>query len=256
MLVIILMPVSLLLSVSFLLTILIIFVSFISQTSYITASLHEMMDKRKSLNSPTHHQYYSSLMQIRVTMNFLSILLLFSVMLLLLVFIDSIGEVSGKTWFVDDDDEADFVGIQVAIDSADEGDEIRIAEGNYSESLVIDKTIILTGAGPGATFIDAGLSGIGIEVRANSVIMENFSITHRGLNVGNVGIKLESHQNQVYNVNSSISDIGLFLDSSDWNIVKNCTVSKCLYYVYYWKRAVRITSMETIVPKMTVTQSL
>ena len=57
---------------------------------------------------------------------------------------------------VDDDGGADYTTIQNAIDNATEGDTIRVYEGNYSESIIIGKSISIIGNGSASTVITGG----------------------------------------------------------------------------------------------------
>ncbi len=64
----------------------------------------------------------------------------------------------------------DFATIQDAIDGATAGDTIDIDAGTYTENHVINKQLILQGAGSGSTIIDAsgGSSGILLEAGGSS----------------------------------------------------------------------------------------
>lgn len=60
----------------------------------------------------------------------------------------------------------DFSSIQVAVDAANNGDIIRIGEGIYTETVLIDKDLTLAGAGAGVTIIDG--DGPVVEVRSGA----------------------------------------------------------------------------------------
>ena len=59
--------------------------------------------------------------------------------------------------------------IQPAIDDATAGDTINVAAGTYTENVVIDKSLILQGAGSGVTTIDGGSAGNGITITTGGI---------------------------------------------------------------------------------------
>jgi parallel beta-helix repeat protein len=89
-----------------------------------------------------------------------------------------------RTWYVDDDfrdcPNADFNKIQDAIDAASPGDTVKVCPGTYKESLVITKTLTLSGSGYERTTIQAGRGGIRISRSFDKppieVIVEGFKI--------------------------------------------------------------------------------
>ncbi len=62
-----------------------------------------------------------------------------------------------------------YTTIQAAIYAAATGDTIHVAAGTYSENVVIDRQIILQGAGSEVTTIDGSGAGIGIKITAGGV---------------------------------------------------------------------------------------
>jgi hypothetical protein len=81
--------------------------------------------------------------------------------------------------------------IQDAIDAADNGDTVEVVAGTYEEALIIDKPIILKGAGSGETVIDAD----NVTLTNNAVVIINASnVTMEGLSVvnGDWGIAVRS----------------------------------------------------------------
>jgi parallel beta-helix repeat protein len=89
-----------------------------------------------------------------------------------------------RTWYVDDDfrdcPNADFNRIQDAIDAASPGDTVKVCPGTYKESLVITKTLTLSGSGYERTTIQVGREGMKISGSFDKppieVIVEGFKI--------------------------------------------------------------------------------
>ncbi len=67
-----------------------------------------------------------------------------------------------------------YTSVQSAIDAPETvaGNTILVDSGNYSEHLVIGKSIALVGAGRNTTTIDGGGGGIVIQVTASNVLIE------------------------------------------------------------------------------------
>lgn len=99
---------------------------------------------------------------------------------------------------------SDIPAIQQAIDAASDGDTINIAAGTYNESLsIVDKRIVLSGAGSGSTIIDGGGA-------AGVVTIEHTSAA----NISNMTI-----QNGINGI-STIDRSNLELDGA---VVRNCS---------------------------------
>ena len=69
-----------------------------------------------------------------------------------------------------------YCDIQDGINDATSGDTINVAAGTYTENLVIDKQLILQGAGCGVTTVDA-TGGNGIKILSSDVTIKDLSIT-------------------------------------------------------------------------------
>jgi len=102
-----------------------------------------------------------------------SIIILFAISML----ISMSEETSGKTITVDDDGEADFTSIQDAIDAATDGDTVRVFNGTYHESLLVNKNVDLFGNGSDTTTINGSKTGRYIRITADNVIIHGFTIT-------------------------------------------------------------------------------
>ncbi|WAI00519.1 NosD domain-containing protein [Methanogenium organophilum] len=83
------------------------------------------------------------------------------------------------TWYVGDDEIADFTTIQAAINAAKTGDTILVRNGTYAENLNIAKTLIIQSEnGSGQTTIQAASSGSpAITITADNVTLDGFTIT-------------------------------------------------------------------------------
>ncbi len=85
------------------------------------------------------------------------------------------------TIIVDDDGPAAYRSIQRAIDAADPGDVIKVAEGFYEEHLEIRKNVRLIGAGPDETWIEfSGESATVLIKEVTDVVVRGFTIAYTG----------------------------------------------------------------------------
>lgn len=86
------------------------------------------------------------------------------VVLTLATLVIGAGEVVASTYTVDDDGPSDFSTIQEAINSAANGDVIKVKEGVYEETIDLKaKPLTIDGKGVGRTVIDAS-SGTGYAI--------------------------------------------------------------------------------------------
>jgi len=141
-----------------------------------------------------------------------------------------------KIWYVDDDEVdypgADFNTIQEAIDAAALNDEIRVYKGYYTENVVVDKKLTITGGFNGTSTIDGG--GIGNTVKiigtAPNVVFEKFTVTNSGNLVDkhdyNAGIHVLSGLNHISSntITNNLGD-GIYVSNSAGNEIKKNTIS-------------------------------
>jgi len=107
--------------------------------------------------------------------------------------------------------------IQAAINDANESDIIYVHSGTYTETIIIDKTITLTGEGKGITFIQ-GNNDNTIKIASNDVSISGFSIR----NVGGIysSILLDSVINcEISNNIIENAGIGIYFTNSGSNII-------------------------------------
>ncbi|UCE37216.1 MAG: right-handed parallel beta-helix repeat-containing protein [Thermoplasmata archaeon] len=116
-----------------------------------------------------------------------------------------------------------FDTIQAAIDDTDtlDGHTIEVPAGIYCENIIIDKTINLTGENSETTIIDCRGSGDVVTINADFVNMTGFTLVNSSYL--EVGIKINSNYNTIYNNILFNNDCGLYLDSSIGNNITGNT---------------------------------
>jgi parallel beta-helix repeat protein len=82
----------------------------------------------------------------------------------------------GETLYVGGSGPGNYSSIQDAINDAQAGDTIFVYSGTYFEHILIDKSIALIGGDKETTIIDGGLTDNCIEITADSVIVDSFTI--------------------------------------------------------------------------------
>ncbi len=120
-----------------------------------------------------------------------------------------------RTWTVDDDGPADFHTIQEGLDTVGSRDTIGVRAGTYHENTVVRKPVLLRGEGAINTTVDGNGAGTVIEVLANHVVIENFTVQNGGF-----GVRLEG-SNECEIRNNCIRDNGrgIWLEHSDHNSI-------------------------------------
>ena len=126
-----------------------------------------------------------------------------------------------ETVYVDDDAEcpghgtlyAPYCSIQYAIDNADDGDDIKIASGEYFENILIGKEITLDWHGSDINGSDTGIpiingEGIGIVIliRSSDVVIEQCSIINSGSTDLDAGIYVGEESSDVTILNNEITN--------------------------------------------------
>lgn len=128
----------------------------------------------------------------------------------------------------------DFSKIADAIENASEGDIILVYRGTYTENIVIDKSITITGNGSASTqIISADNNDNTIEVTADNVNISGFNIKNLG---GTFAcIKLNSANNcQILNNHIENGGNSVYLINSNNNIIKDNTVEDNQIGIYLW----------------------
>jgi len=168
--------------------------------------------------------------------NFISLFVVFLLFISsfsnLLVVADELNNLeNGNTIYVDDDNvdgpwdgsyNYPFRSIQDAIDSSDNNDTIFVFRGNYLENIIIDKSIHLLAELK--TVIDGLHRSVIVEVYADNVLIENFTIINSGGYLNNAGVKLNSNGNTIKNCVIKRTKTGIYLKNSSVNLIDNCTL--------------------------------
>ena len=96
-----------------------------------------------------------------------------------------------------------YASIQEAIDAPEtmNGNTILVDAGTYNTTLDVDKSLAIIGSGQSTTVIDGGGSGLVVDVQANGVLFEGFTVKD-----GNFGIYLDNSNGCVL-LNNSVTDI-------------------------------------------------
>lgn len=115
----------------------------------------------------------------------------------LLTVMSNIPAVRATIWYVDAKGGGDFTKIQDAINdvSVHSGDTIYVYDGTYGENLRVNKAVMLVGESNSGTVIDGGGSGVVVNVTADGVTVESFSITGSGALYPNSGVFLNNVEN-------------------------------------------------------------
>ncbi len=134
-----------------------------------------------------------------------------------------------------------YSNIQDAIDAANESDTVYVHSGTYSETIIVDKTLNLTGEGSGSTTV-SGSGDHTIKIISNNVIISGFKIQNTGesyycvfldtvtgcmisnnyVRNGGHGIYFgSSDSNTVRDNTIKDNNVGIYLSNSDSNTIRN-----------------------------------
>ena len=115
-----------------------------------------------------------------------------------------------------------YTNIQDAIDAANESDTVYVHSGTYSETIIVDKTLNLTGDGSSSTTI-SGSGGHTIKISSNYVLISGFKIQNIGESF--YCIFLESVTGcKILNNYVRNGGHGIYLGSSNSNIIRDNTI--------------------------------
>lgn len=116
---------------------------------------------------------------------------------------------------------ADYPTIQEAINAAPSESVILVNSGVYQENLVINKTLSLIGEDKMTTVIDGGGEGTVIEIRADGVTLEGFTIQNSAILTGAGGVFLTNAGQCTIHDNIIVHNVptGISLWNSNDNII-------------------------------------
>jgi parallel beta-helix repeat protein len=149
------------------------------------------------------------------------------------------GTSSAVTWYVAENDSANFTMIQDAINISSAGDTIIVTNGSYIENVDVNVSYLTIRSenGSQSTFIRAkSRSDHVFEVTADYVIISGFTIMN-ATNRPNAGIYLGSDVDHCTITDSNVSNnyIGISLDASCENTIINNTVRDNGYGFYLYR---------------------
>lgn len=127
----------------------------------------------------------------------------------------------------------DHVSIQAAIEAASPGDVLVVAGGTYSENLVVDRPLVLQGAGNGTDrpIVDADGRGSAVTLVADGVRLEGFVLENGGF--GWAGIDVKSNYNQIRrNLVTDNRWYGIFLDGANGCLIEENVVLNNKYGIW------------------------
>lgn len=113
--------------------------------------------------------------------------------------------------------------IQEQINASQSGQTIQINEGEYEESIVIDKPIRLVGL-KDVTLSSKDSSPV-ITIHSNHVIIENLNIKHEDHSHKTPAILIKSNHNSLQQINIKTNSYGIHLDEANDNILSYVNVT-------------------------------
>ena len=160
----------------------------------------------------------------------------------------------GNTLYVGGSGPNNYTRIQDAIDNASDGDTVFVYNDSspYYENVNVDKSIILFGEERDSTIIDGGGIDSVIEVSADHVHIEGFTVTNCMDDLSEAGINIFSDWNTIKDNNIVENQLtGIRLSSSLYNLVENNTLKDNVCYHIF----LRGESNNNTIQNNTLTQS-
>ncbi len=126
----------------------------------------------------------------------------------------------------------EFQTIQLAVDSANPGDTILVRNGMYFENVSIKKTLTLIGENADTTIIDGKNVASPIYIRANNVVIGNFTVQNCKPAYPDSGIGIYGKNNTIANNIIKGNNIGIYLYYSQNNTLIHNQISNSLYGIW------------------------
>ncbi|MEM0467286.1 MAG: right-handed parallel beta-helix repeat-containing protein [Candidatus Thermoplasmatota archaeon] len=121
-----------------------------------------------------------------------------------------------------------YQSIQDAINYAPPGSTIYISSGIYNEALMITKPLTIIGENKDNTILasTSEKNSYALQVTANTVVINQLSITNQGTGLYATGIKITGSHTLLEHCSFYNTPIGIALWSSD-NIIRSCSFQNC-----------------------------
>lgn len=113
--------------------------------------------------------------------------------------------------------------IQEQIKASQSGQTIKLNEGEFEESIVIDKPIRLVGT-KDVTLTQKDSSSV-ITINSNNVVIENLNIKHEDYSNESPAILINGHQNSLQQINIDTNSYGIQLDEANDNILSYVNIT-------------------------------
>ena len=138
-------------------------------------------------------------------------------------FVNNIGNFHNVTLYVGGHEPGNYSSIQTAIDDANNGDTIFVydASSPYLENIVVNKSIHLKGENKNTTIIDGAVNGNAVNISADYVNLDGFTIQSSKDIYRRAGINLTSSKNKITDNIISGNYDGIYLYHSDENTISN-----------------------------------
>jgi len=132
----------------------------------------------------------------------------------------------------------DLAIIQSAINAANEGDIVYVDSGVYHESVVLNKSISLLGAGYSETIVDANKTSHVVTITSSNAVVAGFTFQDGGVAIPSFcGVKIDNVDNVTVSDNFvSGNFVGIILGDkqrgSNHNIIRNNVLTKNRYGIF------------------------
>jgi len=157
------------------------------------------------------------------------LVLLGAIFLVVMIFPSVEG--GGETYIVDDDggDHVDFTSIQDAVDNATDGDTIRVYDGTYNESILIDRSLQIIGNGTNTTIMSWGsgwyapfnISDGRIILHADNITLRDISVTSLNNYYSGPGILVNGNDSTIKDITVMDFLVSILLNTSQRSTISN-----------------------------------